>query len=137
MSADTRTADRAEIVELFARLANLLDEHRHGDAHTVYTDDVVVHSPRGGELHGLEKVTAYLKGSQVEGERTFHLHGDVLIEVDGDRAKATANELTYFYRDDEPPYRTSGLRVANTAVRTPEGWRFSEVRISLAWMQEK
>ncbi|MFH8371615.1 nuclear transport factor 2 family protein [Streptomyces sp. NPDC018031] len=137
MSADTRTADRAEIAELFARLADLLDENRHADAHTVYADDIVVRSPLGGELHGLDEVTAYLERSHVEGERTFHLHGDVLVQLDGDRAKATAKELTYFYRDGEPPYRTSGLRVACIAVRTPAGWRFSETRITLAWMQEK
>jgi ketosteroid isomerase-like protein len=132
--AATQIADRAEMADLFARLADLLDEGRHDDAHTVYHDDVVVHSPRGGELHGLDEVTAYLKRSQVEGERTQHVHGGVLVHVDGDRAKATANELVYFYRDGEPPHRTSGLRTACTAVRTPAGWRFSELHITLAWM---
>ncbi|GAA2437143.1 nuclear transport factor 2 family protein [Streptomyces glaucus] len=136
MTTDTRTADRIEIADLFARLANLLDEQRHDDAHTVYTDDVVAHSPRG-ELRGLEEVTAHLKRSRVEGEHTQHMHGDVLVRVDGDRAKATANQLVHFYRDGEPPHRTSGLRVACTAVRTPAGWRFSDTRITLAWTQEK
>ncbi|MFD5114357.1 nuclear transport factor 2 family protein [Streptomyces sp. NPDC058391] len=124
------------IADLFARLANLLDECRHEDAGTVYHDDVVVRSPRG-ELHGLDEVTAHLKRSQVEGEHTQHVHGDVLVQVDGDRAKATANQLTYFYRNGEAPHRTSGLRVACTAVRTSAGWRFSESQITLAWMQEK
>jgi hypothetical protein len=43
----------------------------------------------------------------------------------------------YFYRDGEPPCRTSGLRTACTAVRTPAGWRFSELQIALAWTHEK
>ncbi|GAB2967513.1 hypothetical protein GCM10023080_032700 [Streptomyces pseudoechinosporeus] len=136
MSAATRTTDRVEIAELFARLANLLDECRHDDAPTVYHDDIVVRSPRGGELRGFDEVTAYLKRSQVEGERTQHVHGDVLVRVDGDRAKATANQLVYFYRDGAPPHRTSGLRVACTAVRTSAGWRFSDMQITLAWMHE-
>ncbi|MFF1957847.1 nuclear transport factor 2 family protein [Streptomyces sp. NPDC058220] len=127
---------RGPVADLFARLANLLDECRHEDAGTVYHDDVVVRSPRG-ELHGLDEVTAHLKRSQVEGEHTQHVHGDVLVQVDGDRAKATANQLTYFYRNGEAPHRTSGLRVACTAVRTSVGWRFSESQITLAWMQEK
>lgn len=127
-------ADRIEIADLFARLANLLDEHRHDDAHTVYSDDVVVHSPRG-ELHGLDEVTTLLRRSRVEGERTQHVHGDVLVSVDGDRAEATANQIVYFHRDGEPPHRTSGLRVAGTAVRTPAGWRFGDMRITLAWTQ--
>ncbi|TWF75672.1 SnoaL-like protein [Pseudonocardia hierapolitana] len=129
-------ADRVEIAELFARLANLLDEGRHEDADGVYHADVVVRSPRGGELHGLDEVTAYLNRSQVEGEHTQHVHGDVLVHIDGDRAEATANQLVYFYRSGEPPHRTSGLRTACTAVRTPAGWRFSEMRITLAWTNE-
>ncbi|WP_308283437.1 nuclear transport factor 2 family protein [Pseudonocardia nigra] len=136
MSAAIRIADRVEIADLFACLVNLLDEGRHDDAHTIYHDDVVVRSPRG-ELHGLDEVTAHLKRSQVEGEHTQHVHGDVLVHVDGDRAKATANQLVYFYRNGVPPHRTSGLRAACTAVRTPAGWRFSEIYITLAWMHEK
>ncbi|MGK5450457.1 nuclear transport factor 2 family protein [Streptomyces radiopugnans] len=128
-------ADRIEIAELFARLANLLDEHRYDDAHTVYSDDVVVRSPRG-EVHGLDELTALLRRSRVEGECTQHVYGSVLVSVDGDRAEATANQVVYFYRDGEPPHRTSGVRVAGTAVRTPAGWRFGATRIELAWMQE-
>ncbi len=136
MSATTRTADRVEVADLFASLADLLDEGRHDDAHRIYHADVVVRSPRGGELSGLDEVTTYLKRSQVEGEHTQHVHGDVLVQVDGDRAKATANQLVYFYRNGAPPHRTSGLRTARTAVRTPAGWRFSEMHITLVWMSD-
>ncbi|MCG3044074.1 nuclear transport factor 2 family protein [Streptomyces fenghuangensis] len=135
MSDDTRTADRIEIADLFARLGNLLDEQRHEDARTVYSDDVVVRSPRG-EVHGLDELTAHLKQNRVEGERTQHVYGSVLVSVDGDRAEATANQIVYFYRDGEPPHRTSGVRVAGTAVRTPAGWRLDATRIELAWMRE-
>lgn len=136
MSTAVPTADRAEIADLFAHLANLLDEFRHEDAGTVYHDDVVVHSPRG-ELRGLDEVTALLKRSRIEGEYTQHVHGDVLVHLDGDRATATANQLVHFYRDGEAPHRSSGLRTACTAVRTPAGWRFIDMRITLAWTQEK
>ena len=135
---DVAAVDAAPAAELgLARRPDLLDEGRHDDAHNVYHGDVVVRSPRGGELHGLDEVTAYLKRSQVEGEHTQDVHGDVLVHVDGDHAKATANELVYFYRNGVPPHRTSGLRAARIAVRTPAGWRFSEIHITLAWIHEK
>ncbi|MFF4713379.1 nuclear transport factor 2 family protein [Streptomyces eurythermus] len=130
------TADRVEIAELLARLARLLDEGRHEDISTVYHHDITVRSPRA-ELHGLDEVAAHLRRSRVEGENTQHVHGDVLVRVDGDRAEATANQLVYFYRDGEPPHRTSGLRVACTTVRTPAGWRIGELRITLAWTRER
>jgi hypothetical protein len=67
----------------------------------------------------------------------YGVHGDVLVQVDGDQAEATANQLVYSYRDSEAPHRTRGLRVGGTAVRTHAGWRFSDMRVTPAWTQEK
>jgi ketosteroid isomerase-like protein len=136
MSGNTAVADRLEIAELFARLARLLDEGRHEDVHTVYADDIVVRSPRSGELRGVDEVTAFLRRSQVDGEHTQHVHGDVLVTVDGDRAEASANQLVHYYRTGEPPHRRSGLRLAYVVVRTPAGWRFHEGQLTLAWVQQ-
>jgi hypothetical protein len=135
MSENRLTTDRLEIAELFARLARLLDEGRHEEVRNVYATDVVVRSPRGGELRGIGEVLAYLRRSHVEGEHTQHVHGDVLVEVDGDRAEASANQVVHYYRTGEPPHRRSGLRMAYAAVRTPAGWRFSEGRVTLAWVE--
>jgi ketosteroid isomerase-like protein len=132
-------ADRMEIAELFARLARLLDEGRYDDAHTIYTDDVVVRSPRGGMLRGIGEVTAHLRrthgGGDGGGRRTQHLHADVLVAVEGDRATASASQLVYFYRDGQPPHEEAGTRLSYAAVRTPAGWRFSEARIDLAFLR--
>lgn len=136
MSTAALIADRAEVTDLFARLANLLDECRHDDAATVYHDDAVVRSPRG-ELRGLDEITARLEGSWVPGECTQHVHGDVLVRVDEDRAEATANQIVYYYRSGEAPHRAAGLRTACTAVRTPAGWRFSGMSVTVAWMDER
>ena len=105
------SADLIEISSLFARFADLLDEARYDDIHAIYTDDVVVHSPRGGELRGIDEVIAFLRNSHVDGQRTQHLPVGVLADVDGDRAKATANSLTCIYRDGEPPHRTGSVRL--------------------------
>jgi SnoaL-like protein len=48
MPTDTLIADRIDITDLFTRFALLLDKERWEDADTVFTDDVTVHSPRGG-----------------------------------------------------------------------------------------
>ena len=137
MPGTTPLTDRIEIAELFARLARLLDEGRYEDVRSVYAEDVVVHSPLGGELHGIDEVLAFLRGSRVEGEHTQHLHGDVLVKVSGDQAEASANQLVHRYRAGEPPHRESGLRLAYTAVRTPAGWRFREGRLTLAWAKRR
>jgi len=127
-------ADRLEVAELFARLAWVLDEGTPDDLRQIYTKDVVVRSPRGGEIRGIDDVIAFVR--ETDDGPTQHMHGDVLISVDGDRADATANQLAFFYRDGEAPHHRTGLRLKYTAVRTPEGWRFQEAKINLAWQQE-
>ncbi|MET9633028.1 nuclear transport factor 2 family protein [Lentzea sp. NPDC006480] len=60
---------------------------------------------------------------------------DVVVNVDGDQAAASANSVVRFFRDGEAPHRTSGLRLACAATRTPDGWRLSEARTTLLWMR--
>lgn len=136
MSTDTSIADRIEITDLFTRLALLLDERRWEDTGTVFTDDVTVHSPRAGELHGIGEVVGYLRQAEVEGGRTQHVTTDLLVDLDGDQAAASANSLVHFYRDGRAPHLASGLRLAGTAVRTPAGWRLREHWITPAWSRE-
>lgn len=131
-----RLVDRQEVADLLTRLGRLLDEGRHRDAHSVYTRDVAVRSPRGGTLRGLDEVISYLEASRVEGERTQHVYTDVLVDLDGDRAEVSANTFTYFYRDGEPPHQTGGLRIQGIAVRTPEGWRLRSIEMTLAWIDQ-
>lgn len=127
------TTDRLDVAELFARLARMLDERRHDEIDRVYHPDIAVHSPRG-ELRGLAEVTEFL--TQQRDELAQHVHSDILIDLDGEHAIATANQLVYFYRDGEPPHRRSGLRLTTAAAKTAEGWRFTEMGISPAWIQE-
>jgi hypothetical protein len=125
--------DRDEISDLLTRLDRLLDEQRWDDAGTIYTDDATVHSPRGGTIQGLDALIAFLRASEVEGVRTQHTTAGLLIDLDGDRARTSANAHVHFFRDGQAPHRTSGLRLDGLVVRTPAGWRLRESRISLAW----
>lgn len=136
MSADTLIIDRIEIADLFSRFGRLLDEARWDDAGTVFADDVVVHSPRGGELHGRGAIVDFMRRAEVEGQHSQHTTTDLLADVTGDEATVSANSLVYYHRDGRPPHLTGGLRLAGTAVRTPAGWRLREVRIIPAWTRE-
>lgn len=136
MSIDTLIADHIEITDLFTRFALLLDEKRWEEVDTIFTDDVAVHSPRGGELRGIDKVVGFMRQSEVEGQHTQHTTTDLLLDIDGDQAVASANSLVYYYRDGQAPYFTGGLRLASTVVRTPAGWRIREQRITPAWTRE-
>jgi hypothetical protein len=128
-------ADRLEVAELFARLARVLDEGTPDDLRQIYTKDVVVRSPRGGEIRGLDNAVAFLREAATD-ELAHHVHGDVLVSVDGDRADASANQLATFFRQGQAPHQRVGLRLKYQAARTPEGWRFQEANINLVWLEE-
>lgn len=98
---------------------------------------MVGHSPRSGDIHGLDELTDFMRQAEVEGEHTQHVTTDLLVDVNGDEAAASANSLVYFYREGKPPHVASGLRLSCTAVRTPVGWRLRETRTMLAWMREQ
>ncbi|GGK21165.1 hypothetical protein GCM10011583_61390 [Streptomyces camponoticapitis] len=137
MLTSAAVSDRIEIADLFSRFARLLDEKRWDEADTVFTHDVTGHSPRSGEIRGIDALVAFMRQAEVEGEHTQHVTTDLLVDVDGDEAVATANSLVYFFRDGRAPHVSSGLRLACTAVRTPAGWRLRESRTVLVWMREK
>jgi hypothetical protein len=128
-------ADRLDVAELFARLAGVLDEGTPDDLRQIYTKDVLVRSPRGGEIHGIDNVVAFVVQA-TDDELAHHVHGDVLVRVDGDRAEASANQLVTFFRAGEAPHKRTGLRLKYTAARTPQGWRFDEANINLVWQEE-
>lgn len=136
MFTNTLVADRIEIADLVSRFALLLDEKRWEDAATVFTDDVAVHSPRGGELRGIDKVVDFMRQGEVEGQEAQHTTTDLLVDVDGDHAALSANSTVYYYRDGQAPHFTGGLRQHLTATRTPAGWRISEARITPLWTRE-
>lgn len=136
MSTETLIADRIEITDLFTRFALLLDEKRWEHAHTVFTDDVAVHSPRGGELRGIDNVVGFMRRGDVHGQHAQHTTTDLLVDIDGDQAAVSANSLVFYYREGQAPHFTGGLRLAGTVVRTPAGWRFREQRITPAWTRE-
>lgn len=135
MSTHTLIADRIEIADLFARFGLLLDEKRWDDAHTVFTDDVTGHSPRSGDIQGLDKLVAFMRQSDVEGEHAQHVTADLLVDLNGDEAAAAANSLVYFFREGEAPHQSSGLRLTCKLARTTAGWRIRDVLITLAWTQ--
>lgn len=126
-------ADRLEITDLFAELARVLDEGTPDELRNIYAKDVVVQSPRGGEIHGIDDVVAFVAAT--DDAKTQHLHGNIVVTVDGDRAEASATQLVFFFREGEAPHHRAGVNLRYSAVRTPAGWRFDRATISAVWQE--
>ncbi|WP_031508540.1 nuclear transport factor 2 family protein [Streptomyces megasporus] len=134
MRQPTTRPDRAEVTDLVARLTRCLDDPSPDgrDLRAVYTEDAVVHSPRG-TVRGIDAIVERVRRADPGDEHAQHFDTDVLVDLDGDRARVTANQLVYFFRPGKPPHRTAGLRHTLTAARTPAGWRIARNDITLLW----
>jgi ketosteroid isomerase-like protein len=122
--------DRQDITDLISRLGRWLDDKRFDDARSVLTEDVTVKTP-GGQAEGIERVVA--QASRNHQVPTQHLITNVLVDVDGDAAIATANLLVTFAGS---VLERHGERYRFGVLRTPEGWRLSRIEVTPVWREQ-
>lgn len=133
--------DRGEIADLVARSLAAIDEGRFDDLRAIYTEDSSASAP-GGQAHGRDAIIAQVSGNHTPDRRSQHLVGDVIVDLDGDTAQVRANVFAAFApsaRDDASPLAppaqvTFGTVYRYRAVRTPGGWRLSDVEITPLWV---
>jgi len=123
-------SDRAELVDLVARLAQWLDDQRFGDAADVFAPAITVSTP-GGNAEGLDAVVAQARRNH-EGARTHHSITNVLPVLDGDRASIDANVTVAFIQPDGTRESLGG-RYRLGAVRTGAGWRLARLEVEQVW----
>ncbi|MEH3055296.1 MAG: nuclear transport factor 2 family protein [Patulibacter minatonensis] len=127
-------ADRLALAELVSRLGRWLDDPASCVPGSLLAADVTVRSP-GGESAGLDRVVAQAERTHAA-VTTQHVMTDVIVDLDGDDARLTANLLVAFLAPGDaslaPSYR-SGSRYAFGARRTPAGWRLTRIEVDPVW----
>jgi hypothetical protein len=133
--------DRSEIADLVARSLVAIDEARFDDLRTIYAEDSSASAP-GGQARGRDAIIAQVSRNHTPERRSQHLVGDVVVDLDGDTAQVRANVFAAFAPSAPdatsplaPPVQvTFGTVYHHRAVRTPNGWRLSEVEITPLWV---
>lgn len=129
-----RLQDKEEIHELIDRYGAALDEKRWDDWEGTFAEEVVTDYPWGvnhGRAGMGEKAAEILK----DFKQTEHLSGNVIIELDGDRATSRRNCWIICIRPEDRPgvHFTEGGVYRCEHVRTAEGWRFSRIQLDIEW----
>jgi 3-phenylpropionate/cinnamic acid dioxygenase small subunit len=136
--------DRQAIADLIARLGLMLDDKRFDEFESILDDHVTVKTP-GGSAQGREAVAAQARRNHTV--RTQHVITNVLIELDGDRARARANLTATFAPDpgsrllingeeQRDSFLTLGEVYRFTAARTATGWRLSSIETEPLWSSQ-
>jgi 3-phenylpropionate/cinnamic acid dioxygenase small subunit len=130
-----RLRDQSEITTLLYQLGAALDEKRFDDLREIYTPQAVFDfagSPKTGDL---DSAIAGGKDMGARFAHTHHVMTNPIVELNGDTARVRANLIaTHVYRADAPErHYTAGMVYHFTAVRIPDGWRFSHVKLERIW----
>jgi hypothetical protein len=121
-------ADRAELADLVARHSVWLDEQRHDETDRLFTEDILVTSPRG-EARGIEALIELARVGHDAYARTLHSKTNVVIDIDGETATVRAHDIAVLVIDDKTESIAAGIHRFR-ARRTEEGWRFDHVEIA-------
>lgn len=129
-------ADHTELVALADRYFTLLDEQEFpaGWASAVFAEDACLEFP-GRLCRDRDEIAEFLRGDAERYDRTQRVGADHLITVHGDVASLCWNSIETGARPagDEDRYRSIGGRYRADAVRTPDGWRLTNLFLRLIW----
>jgi hypothetical protein len=134
--------DRDEISDLVHRLGVALDDGSSDDLRSLLAEDATVRTP-GGTAQGREAVIAQAGRNHPPEQPIQHVITNILVDLDGARARARANLVVYFgplagASDPAAPFAppveyTTGEVYRYDLVRTSEGWRFSRIQTTPVW----
>lgn len=134
MTTFQELADRADLADLLVRQGRWLDERRFDESASIFTEDASARTA-GGQVQGRAALTEQARRNHVRFARTQHVTSNVGIDLAGDTATVRANLVATFVREpeDTEPTLVIGERYRFSAVRTPDGWRFSSVEATPLW----
>lgn len=132
--------DRLAIMELLAEYATILDEKNFDGVFGVFTDSIRMDFESAGAGPAVTVTSAELKAWLMAGftgyAATHHGITNHRIAIDGDHATIRAHVHAEHWIDPADAGGGPTCWVAtgfydDEAVRTPEGWRLSSVRITM------
>jgi hypothetical protein len=119
--------DKLDIIELFNRYAEALDQRAWDRLRGLYTPNATAEQPEGAPLlEGPDAIVGMIGPAIDWLGPTHHSLSNYIVEVDGDRAQASCYVRGYHAgaREQADKAQETLGRLSARLVRTPQGWRF-------------
>ena len=131
---ETSTADHQAIMELTATYCWALDEKAFERLRGVFLPDATARLGSSSQS-GIEEIIERVSTTLARFERSQHMVGTHLIEIDGDTATCRCYLQAQHIRPagEEPPLLTVGGRYEDRLVRTADGWRIAHRTLVSMW----
>ncbi len=130
--------DRADLADLAALYAVIVDQRDFARFDEVFTDDALLDTGRG-QRSGLEEITDAMSGL-LRYEATSHILGQQLLSVtdNGEIEGVTYCEAHHLRVDgDERIDHVMHIHYRDRFVRTPDGWRIAYRRLAVLWTADQ
>ena len=131
--------DRALISELLCSFARALDTRDYRAYVDNYADGGVLElpdpvTPGATILLRKEQMAEAVPRSLGRYRATHHLSANHQIRLDGERASSVSYLQAVHVREAPTDHWSAGGWYECDYVRTPQGWKFSHVRLSAVWL---
>jgi hypothetical protein len=129
-------ADRAAIVQLTIDYCWALDTASWDDLRNVFTPDVVADLGAGGQRGVDEIIGRVSKALAPPMDESQHMVTNHQVVIDGDRAECRCQLQAQHvrHRADGDLLYTVGGRYEDQLTRTADGWRISQRRLVVVWI---
>jgi hypothetical protein len=136
-NALTAAADELAIQRVVARYASAVDSKRWADLGDVFVPGAAVdYSANGGAKAPYPDVVEYLRGAMGIFAATQHYMMNFDLEIAGDGARGRFYSIAQMVtiEDGRDRLLTDGAYYDAAFVRTPAGWRISELVARMVWL---
>lgn len=126
--------DIEEIRKLKAAYCAACDDDHNGDAvAALFVPDGTWGAAGRPKETGQAEIAAFMFGVRARGEMKCSAHQvfNPVIDVDGDNASADWRFLMMYTATDEQSFTRIIGTYADTYVRTPDGWRFKSLEVTI------
>jgi hypothetical protein len=126
--------DRRAIEDTLIRYANALDTHRPERIAEVFSADAQLdYTAAGGIVGGWPELRAWLVSAMSSFTGWQHLLSNMAVELQGDEARARTECYNPLLRADGSVLHV-GCAYIDRLRRLPQGWRITERRLEVVWM---
>ena len=129
--------DERDITRLCYRYGSAIDDRDWAALRTCFTEDAVTEYEGLGEFAGYDAIEKACQGAVNPLDRSQHVIGNVVVEVEGDTATAQCYLHAQHAKAGTPGgdlYVIAG-RYTDSLVRTPDGLRFTRRRLETWWTE--
>ncbi len=127
--------DRADIIDVTYRYAWALDTRCWSDLDDIFTVDATAHLPV--PMQSREAIRAHVRSILEPLDASQHMVTNHQIVLRGDTASCRCQLQAQHVRTRfaRPDHYLVGGQYVDRFVRTPDGWRIADRRLSIAWTQ--